>query len=37
MSFEITSTEQEDIQSFLGEVCDLIRRNGLTLVSDSRI
>ena len=37
MSFEVTSTEQEDIQAFLPEVRDLIRRNGLTLVSENKL
>jgi NAD-dependent dihydropyrimidine dehydrogenase PreA subunit len=37
MSFEVTSTEQEDIQDFLPEVRDLIRRNGLTLVSENKM
>lgn len=37
MSFEVTSTEQEDIQSFLPAVRDLIRRNGLTLVSEKKL
>jgi len=37
MSFEVTSTEQEDIQGFLPNVRDLIRRNGLTLVSENRL
>ena len=37
MSFDVTSTEQEDIQSFLSEVRDLIRRNGLTLVSENKL
>jgi NAD-dependent dihydropyrimidine dehydrogenase PreA subunit len=37
MAFEVTSTEQEDIQAFLPEVRDLIRRNGLTLVSENKI
>lgn len=37
MSFEVTSTEQEDIQDFLPAVRDLIRRNGLTLVSESKL
>ncbi len=36
MSFEVTSTEQEDIQGFLPAVRELIRRNGLTLVSESK-
>jgi len=36
MSFEVTSTEQEDIQGFLPAVRDLIRHNGLTLVSESK-
>ncbi len=37
MSFEVTSTEQEDIQAFLLDVRDLIRRNGLTLVTESKL
>jgi NAD-dependent dihydropyrimidine dehydrogenase PreA subunit len=37
MSFEVTSTEQEDIQGLLPEVRDLIRRNGLTLVSENKL
>lgn len=37
MSFEVTSTEQEDIQGFLPAVRDLIRRNGLTLVSENKL
>jgi NAD-dependent dihydropyrimidine dehydrogenase PreA subunit len=37
MSFEVTSTEQEDIQGFLPQVRDLIRRNGLTLVSENKM
>jgi hypothetical protein len=37
MSFEVTSTEQEDIQAFLPDVRDLIRRNGLTLVSENKL
>lgn len=37
MSFEVTSTEQEDIQSFLPSVRDLIRQNGLTLVSENKL
>ena len=37
ISFEVTSTEQEDIQSFLPIVRDLIRRNGLTLVSENKL
>ncbi len=37
MAFEVTSTEQEDIQSFLPGVRDLIRRNGFTLVSENKI
>lgn len=36
MTFEVTSTEQEDIQEFLPDVRDLIRRNGLTLVSENK-
>lgn len=37
MSFEVTSTEQTDIQEFLPEVRDLIRRNGLVLASESKL
>jgi len=37
MSFEVTSTEQEDILDFLPAVRDLIRRNGLTLVSENKL
>jgi len=37
MSFDITSTEQEDIQVFLPEVRALIRDNGLILVSESKL
>ena len=37
MSFDLTSTEQEDIQSFLPEVRNLIRSNGLTLVSENKL
>ena len=37
MSFGVTSTEQNDIQGFLDGVRDLIRRNGLTLVSENKL
>lgn len=37
MSFEVTSTEQADIQEFLPEVRDLIRRNGLILTSENKL
>lgn len=37
MSFEVTSTEQADIQDFLPEARDLIRRNGLVLVSENKL
>lgn len=37
MSFEITSTEQEDIQDFLSEVRTLIQNNGLVLVSENKL
>jgi microcystin degradation protein MlrC len=37
MSFDVTSTEQDDIQGFLDGVRDLIRRNGLTLVSENKL
>jgi hypothetical protein len=36
MSFEITSTEQEDIQAFLPDVRTLVRDNGMTLVSENK-
>ncbi|MCD6475803.1 MAG: ferredoxin family protein [Anaerolineaceae bacterium] len=35
MSFDVTSTEQSAIQEFLPEVHDLIRRNGLVLISEN--
>jgi len=37
MTFDVTSTEQEDILSFLSEVRELIRRNGIVLVSENKI
>ena len=37
MSFDLTSTEQEDVQSFLPEVRNPIRTNGLTLVSENKL
>lgn len=37
MSFEVTSTKQADIQEFLPEVRDLIRRNGLVLASENKL
>jgi NAD-dependent dihydropyrimidine dehydrogenase PreA subunit len=37
LSFEVTSTEQEDIQPFLGEVRALIRDNGLVLANETRL
>ena len=37
MSFDVTSTEQNDIQGFLDGVRDLIRRNELTLVSENKL
>ena len=37
MSFDVTSTEQNDIQSFLDGVRDLIRRNALTMVSENKL
>jgi NAD-dependent dihydropyrimidine dehydrogenase PreA subunit len=37
MSFDVTSTEQNDIQGFLVGVRDLIRRNALTLVSENKL
>ena len=37
MSFEMTSTEQADIQEFLTEVRVLIRCNGLDLASENKL
>lgn len=37
VSFEVTSTEQDDVQAFLSEVRDLIRRNGMVLVSEHKV
>ena len=37
MSFEVTSTEQADIQDFLPAVRDLIRNNGLVLTSENKL
>lgn len=37
MAFEVTSTEQADIQEFLPEVRDLIRRNGLVLTNENKL
>lgn len=37
MSFEVTSTEQEDIQDFLPEVRALILNNDLVLVSENKL
>ena len=37
MSFEVTSTEQEDIQGFLPEVRALVRENDLVLVSENKL
>jgi len=36
MSFEVTSTEQEDIQAFLPELRALMRDNDLVLVSETK-
>ncbi len=36
MSFEVTSTEQEDIQGFLPELRALVRENELVLVSENK-
>ena len=36
MSFDVTSTQQEDIQSFLPDLRTLIRDNGLVLVSERK-
>lgn len=37
MAFEVTSTEQEDIQSFMPELRAMIRDNGLVLVSERKL
>lgn len=37
MSFEVTSTTQEDIQSFLQEVRALIHAENLILVSENKL
>jgi hypothetical protein len=34
MSFEVTSTQQEDIQAFLPSLRDLARSNGFILVNE---
>lgn len=37
MTFDVTSIEQDDIQDFLPVVRDLIRDNGLVLVSENKV
>jgi NAD-dependent dihydropyrimidine dehydrogenase PreA subunit len=37
LTFEVTSTSQEDIQEFLPAVRDLIRANGLVLVTEAKL
>jgi ferredoxin len=37
MSFEVTSTEQEDIQGFLTHLRSLIRENSLVLASEAKL
>jgi len=37
MSFDVTSTDQEDIQGFLPELRSLIRENGLVLVNETNV
>ena len=37
MSFEVTSTQQSDIQSFLPMLRDLARRNGFVLVNEVKL
>jgi len=37
MSFEVTSTSQEDIESFLPQVRSLVRDNGLVLVNERKL
>jgi len=37
MSFDVTSTDQEDIQGFLPELRSLIRKNGLVLVNETNV
>ena len=36
MTFEVTSTEQQDISEFLNEVRRLIRDNGLVLINEGK-
>jgi len=36
-TFEVASTEQEDIQTFLVEVHTLVRDNSLVLVSENKL
>jgi len=37
MSFEVTSTSQEDIQAFLPPIRDLVQRNGFILVNEVNV
>ena len=37
MSFEVTSTEQQDIQEFLPELRTLIRENGLVIATERKL
>ena len=36
MTFEVTSTDQQDISEFLNEVRGLIRDNGLVLINEGK-
>jgi hypothetical protein len=37
MTFEVTSTDQQDITEFLNEVRGLVRDNQLVLINEARI
>ena len=37
MWFEVTSTEQQDVEPFMAEVRSLIEQNGLVLVNETRV
>jgi ferredoxin len=37
MSFEVTTTDQSDVEAFMGEVRALVRENGLVLVNETKL
>ncbi|MEX2578367.1 MAG: hypothetical protein WD342_04850 [Verrucomicrobiales bacterium] len=37
MTFEVTSTDQQDITEFLNEVRGVVRKNQLVLVNETRV